>query len=308
MKRRWLVVAASLALLALAIYLLDWVRLREGLGRVSPGPMALAILLTIVIQGVLALRWAMIVGRSATISWPRHLRTYLFASFLNSFTPANLGADVYRVAVLRGSAGGVAPLLAAVVQERLLGLATYFAAYLICLALALTAVPPSGRAIFLMAAVVAAAGLGAIALAPWLLRQLARWRSLARMAGRMLAFGASALDLRAVPAPAGVTLLSAIAWVLWLVAVAVIADDLDLDLSLPLLGAIIALTELLRLLPVSFQGIGVREGSFALLVHSVGGDAALGFLVGAIAYLAVSVTQLLCVPLSWLAGRMELNR
>ena len=60
-----------------------------------------------------------------------------------------------------------------------------------------------------------------------------------------------------------------------------------------MVGAIAVLTELIRFVPISFQGIGLREGSFALFVGLAGGEPEAGFVVAGLAYLGMSVSLVL---------------
>jgi hypothetical protein len=69
----------------------------------------------------------------------------------------------------------------------------------------------------------------------------------------------------------------------------VVASPLNLGLPIALLAMIVSLTEIIRLVPISFQGIGVREGVFSALAGLAGSSPASGFVVAAVAYAALSL-------------------
>ena len=54
-----------------------------------------------------------------------------------------------------------------------------------------------------------------------------------------------------------------------------------------------ALIEIVRFVPLSIQGIGIREGGFATLFAFIGFDPETGFTIGLLGYTALSLTQLL---------------
>ena len=85
-------------------------------------------------------------------------------------------------------------------------------------------------------------------------------------------------------------------------AVAVIASRMGLTVPLVLLAAVVSLTELVRLIPVSFQGIGIREGAFSALIGMAGGSPEIGFIVAAVAYAALSIALAVCGVIAWLLG------
>ena len=50
------------------------------------------------------------------------------------------------------------------------------------------------------------------------------------------------------------------------------------------------LVELIRLIPISIQGIGVREGMFAYFCGKLGISPEAGFILGTVSYLALSLS------------------
>lgn len=297
----------SAALLAAALYALDWGALlgvaRETDALRFSGAVALALASFV----FLTLRWLGIVGARVPAPAIEHWRVYFHASFLNSFTPANIGGDVYRVAALRAHAPGVVEIVIALARERLFGLLSFLVGYVLCLAalgLFLPAAYDALDPLFVLALVAVVPAILALAASARALHRAAAWRLLARREGlrRRLEQLARAMVWRS---PADFLRLlgySLLALGAWIGAVALIAGDLGIELALPLVGAIAILTELVRLVPVSLQGIGLREGSFSVLVGLAGGSPESGFVLGAWSYLALSLALLACGPIAWGIG------
>jgi hypothetical protein len=84
--------------------------------------------------------------------------------------------------------------------------------------------------------------------------------------------------------------LSCLAVCVWVLTVHMVTAYLGLHLSWVMLGMIVVLVEFVRLLPVSIQGIGIREGAYAYLFGVIGESSEAGFIVGAISYLALSLS------------------
>jgi hypothetical protein len=87
--------------------------------------------------------------------------------------------------------------------------------------------------------------------------------------------------------------LSLIALFLWILTAQIMAFDLRIDISYLLLGAVVILVELIRLIPITIQGVGLREGMYAYLFRIIGKSPEDGFVLGSVTYLALSLS-LLC--------------
>jgi len=296
----WLKLLGGAVLFGIALALLDWGHLWDGLGKVRLSAMAMALLIMLTIQLVLAVRWILLLNHQVKIPVAAHFRIYLWGMFLNSITPANLGADAYRVTALRSSSDSIAPLIVAVLQERLLGLAIYLITVPVCLLLYAISSDSRPTSEMVLAGLAAIAAIVAIVAAAPLLRLALRFPGADRwsLLQRILQFGDRSVSLRRIPSLARVIGLSIGGWLLWFALVLLIARSIGLALPASLLGAIVSLVEISRLIPLTFQGVGLREGAFALLVAHAGGDPELGFLLGALAYLVVSLAMLLAAPLS----------
>jgi uncharacterized protein (TIRG00374 family) len=297
----------SLLLVGAALYLLDWQALTSVVQKTSVASFFAATVAVLVSLVFLAFRWVRIVDDYVSVPTREHWRVYFYASFLNSFTPANIGGDVYRAAALKRYATGFAGLVVALLRERLFGLLSFLGGYVLCIGL-LWVTGPAALAnldsLYLLALVPIVGAILVLTAGTRLVRFLGKWRWI-RTRDRLSELVAD-LGRAMVLHSAGDFLillcLSLLALAAWIAAVAIIAADLGLTLSIPLLGAIAILTELVRLVPISLQGIGLREGSFSVLVGLAGGSPESGFVLGAWSYLALSLALVACWPIGAAIG------
>ena len=303
----WLRFAAralvSVATLALALALLDWRQLGALIERLDAGALAGSALIDVALLITLAFRWWLMVRPAAPLPFSRHLAIYLGANLMNLLTPANLGGDVYRVVALRkhGEAGELA---VALVRERLIGLIGYFVTFLICATVLWKTVAGAGDGLarpLAVAMAAAAAGLLAVLFGRWLTRRLTRspWlearhrlRTLTRHAHQTLRFG---------PPARATTLfaLTLLGLVLWIAAVWMIARRLTPDVPIVALGAVVVIAEVVRLVPITVQGLGVREAAYAFSFEIIGADGEAGFLIGAAAYLVLAGVHIVAGAIAW---------
>ncbi|MGE5506087.1 MAG: lysylphosphatidylglycerol synthase domain-containing protein [Actinomycetota bacterium] len=295
--------ALGLALAAAALAGLDRDAVAQALSRLQPAGLAAVVLLVALEFPILGWRWILMVGRVAPLPWREHMRLYLVGIFLSSFTPAQVGGDLYRFVRLSGGAEGKAALAAVILRERLLGLATFLGFYLVCLGLALAFRPDAvGPAAPLLLPLGGACAVGLVALAaaaplaervaalsgrPWLAEPLRFLAGAARMGrpGRALVL-------------TGLSLLGGCG--LWAAAVIAVAVQVGAEVPWLFLAMAAVAVELVRLVPLTAQGIGVREAAFAALFAAAGFSAEQGFVVGAVAYVAASLAMLL----AGVAGRL----
>ncbi len=273
---RWV---ASIALLALALILLDWPSLTDAARKLTLVAFAAAVLLACLPSLPLVARWHWLTA--ADSGWYASSARYLYANLLNSISPANIGGDVYRFFAFRSAERDGAALVALLVRERLLGLASMLSGLLIGAAGMLIASAHPQEWLVRAMALGAAAGLAALPLLSTIIERVPvpeSWRAHLR----------AALAIRAPARDAALFGWSLAALALWLVAVKFVAAQLGLDISWAALLAVLTATELVRMIPVTIQGIGLREGTFATLCGAFGYAQETGFVVGAVAYLALS--------------------
>ena len=303
-RAQFLKLLVSLGLLAAAFFLLDLRKLIDALREFDPWMFSYAVLISCLVNGVLALRWHQIILKVAPLPLLEHMKLFFYGTFLNSFTPANVGGDAYRLVALRAHAPGSGPVFTALVRERFLGLFSFLSGYLICLGALWffdSATLGGAGKIFLHAGVFIMIGTVALVLSSPLLAFLAGW-SRDRPLRWLTAAFSSFSEAARIDSPVGfgkLLALSLLALSGWFLTVWVIARGLGLELHWAHLGAIVILVELLRLIPVSIQGIGVREGSYAYLFGASFQTPEVGFILGTISYLALSLSLLIGGLIGW---------
>jgi uncharacterized protein (TIRG00374 family) len=249
--------------------------------------------------GVLACRWLIIVQPLARRPVREHVEHYFFATFLNTFTPANIGGDAYRILSLRSPEQGASPVIIAVVRERVSGLLSYLLA---CPLVAMFAyLTHSQSGCFLPApieaAVIASSAVAmALLVAPLVTTQIARMRLIQQrpLLLKTLSLLEEGMRFSSLGRLSAVLALSFIGVALWITAVKIVAMDLTLVIPWPELGLVVILSELLRMLPTTIQGVGMREAAFAYLVGQLGSSPEAGFVLGATSYLILTGALALC--------------
>jgi glycosyltransferase 2 family protein len=259
----------SLALLGLLFYKLGAADLWAALRTADPLWLLAGALLVLVALAVSAWKWQLLlVAQGLEVPVPALFGSYLVGLFFNNFLPSNIGGDVVRVHDVAKRTGQASAVAASVIAERLLA----------GLALALTA---AGALLFsaeytaqvgpsIGVALLVFAGLIALVLSPgvrgWLERVLpaGRAQALSRVAHEMNA------ALRNRSAVAQVMVLSfafqaAVVLVAWAAFVA-----LGVPVSLGACFLFIPIISAIQLVPISLNGLGVREGAYVLFFGSIG--------------------------------------
>lgn len=297
----------SIAVLAVAGSMIDWQVLFDAMRRYDPFHLLIAGIAALAILFFLAIRWAVMAAEVAPGEGIRHFRNFLFGICINSVTPANIGSDVYRFATLHrdGQKWRVVGLL---VQEKILLLIGYL---LTCgAALAWAGLGGETRTVghrdmVLGAAVLCGLGAAALFVAPSLIRLIARHRLLYGRVAAWLAGLGRLVELgkprRVLPLIA-LTLLSIAAW---LVAVTAVSRGLNITLSMPLVWLAAIVADMARWAPFSLQGIGVRESAFAGMFLLFGADPSLGFAIGGIAYLMLTLAMIAAGGLAFVVDAAE---
>jgi uncharacterized membrane protein YbhN (UPF0104 family) len=272
----------TLAAAGVLVAVVDWGVLLGLLRGMSAAGLLCAFLLGWATHALLGIRWFVIARARMAGNLLFHFGVYWRASLFNFFTPAALGADVFRVLTLRGGAVGPGVVTALIVRERFTGLAGYLASYLGALTLAQPAAPFFSRLAPFMA-------VGLLALG-------AAWAALPR-AGRMLGsklgvrYGTPFLQLAAaLPEWRGRDLLLALALTLfacatWFMMVMVLARELGSELGFGAAAMTAVIGELVRILPLSIQGVGLRESAFGYAFHAAGLRFESGVATGGVVYL-----------------------
>lgn len=280
-RRRW----AVLVRMAVSLALLGWVLTRADLRQVSrtfavgeSGWLLVVMALFPLAPLLTAARWQLLLqAQGHRLPLPYLLESCLAAIFARQFLPSTVGGDAlracdsWRAGVPRGRA------LLTIVLDRALGLVVVFlfAAYgVIVLG---SRMPGGGRVAVALGAVTVLGA--AVLLALWRLaprRERGSSWPAAGLApvGRLLASAAAAAnELRGQPAVIlRAVLLSFLLQVEVVTLYWLLGRALVLDLSWLRFAAVTPLAVVVMMLPVSINGIGLREGVLVLLLGLVGID------------------------------------
>ncbi|HWP43046.1 MAG TPA: lysylphosphatidylglycerol synthase transmembrane domain-containing protein [Blastocatellia bacterium] len=273
-------VVIGVGALVLVLYKSDARGLVEAFKTTRLSLMPLALLATVAVQWLMAYRWAVILGvKFPQVRTHRLFVYYLIAAFFSNFVPGGaVTADVTRLVYAGRETGDRPFILSTLVYERVVGMFTLLMFGLGAM-LASRTYRPSDGWFYVGEAVL---GLGFLASAALMSDYVAsRLIRLCRRLGARLGLDrigeAAARTLEAISwlrryklifvATVALSVLVRLVWSLGCYAVAV---AMGLDLGLPVVFAFISLVDLIRLLPISVGGIGVRELTLIALFANVG--------------------------------------
>jgi uncharacterized membrane protein YbhN (UPF0104 family) len=296
MRKRWWSIARvfiSLGLLTFVLLTIGLERIGRTLLQAQPGPLLIAFSFFVAGVVVRAVRWrALVLALDLNVPLGRLVYLYFVGTFFNTFLPTGFGGDVVRVLELSQDAQTTV-VFGTVVLDRLTGLLVLFAMALLALPFTVGLLPLQ---IWLTVGAVATAGLiaGGLVLQGSWLRRLGRWLpgplSLTGEGPLSRAYDAvTACGWRAVGAALFYSLIfnSLLVLLNYLAARAV-----GMHLSLTYFLVFVPVLSLALTVPISFGGLGVREGVAALLFTQVGVDEALAVAFSLAVYAIGRITGL----------------
>lgn len=266
---RILRIAISLIVLAIVIVNVGTENLLGALRSIDLRWFALAVLIHLAGLVIRTWRWSMLIAALGTpIAFGRLLYLYLAGTFFNTFLPTGIGGDVVKIIELSPQRGG-AQAFSTVLADRLTGI---LGSSLIALVVAIVDpadVPPDVRAIVI--AVSAGVLLASLLLTqrPLLDRVLTRLPFWSKLPKKLIKLY-EALTSYSLGAIARSTLIS-LPFTLTLIGTQyALALGLGVDAPIRYFALFIPMVALIQLLPISFNGLGVREGAFQVLFGTVG--------------------------------------
>ena len=298
----------SLALLALAFWGLDLQAITQAVGNLSVASAILVVLLLLIEFPILGGRWIVLMA-GQNISTYRLMRGYFIAAFFSAFTPAQIGADAARYFDLKKTGVSGSFLVGVMMRERVMGLASFIYFFLFCMIVVMIQglVIPAAVSQIALGVVPIMIGAGILAafghlLLPLVIARANRW-------------GGGWTARLNVAATALLTKLPNNKWwsawffsvvggcLLWTAAVWLVNRDIGPDIPFAVIGMIAVLVELVRLVPITIQGIGVREAAYAYCFQIMGHAPENGFVVGAVAYALASLAVILIGVIGYILPR-----
>jgi len=256
---------------------IDIPALTSGFQRVGLLTLAFALFLQILIILLTATRWWILLPRSKhEVPFIRIFPSYYLGAFLNNFLPTSFGGDAGRIFHLRNSGLSLNILVSSSVVDRAVGLATIFSVGILGLLLSSKIFIPDTSKIILIGCF-----FFGIMLAGWLLsvrggyflETLEKKYSHTRVRGWFLKVLRDCYSYREnwISLLLAV-LLSLSAYALVILSYYLIGVGLGLDISMYTYLVTIPAIFLASSLPISFGGLGVREGTLVAVLISVGTD------------------------------------
>jgi hypothetical protein len=229
---------------------------------------------------------------------------YLAGQFVGNFLPSTIGGDVLRVSRLSATAPGAASF-ASVILERLTGWIV-----LPVLTLAGLALHPSLLGLGMASRLALGLSLGTLTLLAGILIVAGSPRLAGRFAaheGRTAFIGAVHLGVQRLQrhpaAAAGVLGVATVYQLSTVVAVYLATRALGLHLPLAAVLAFAPVVAIAQVLPVSLNGLGVREGAFVVFLGPLGVSAGQAIAVGLLVYAMTLAVSVLGAPAFAVGGR-----
>lgn len=304
---RGLKLAAGLALLLVPFAFVDWAATLAALAGAAPLPLVLALLALSANIPLSALKWTLLLHvQGIRPGFLAALQAYWIGSFFSNYLPSNVSGDVVRLVVLRAE-GRRAEAASSILVERLIGLVVLVALAVLALTLRPAYFDRFGLLELLWLLVLGLAGTMALALVAG--EPLGRW--LQRCAGgrngiayRLMAIVARVALALAVYRRRPMVVLGALALSLPFYGILILFQYLilgALGASLPLaeVALIAPLVQLVGLLPLAPNGLGLVEGAFVLFFVQAGVAPEVA-LAGALLRRILSVAVSLVGGLIWL--------
>ena len=254
--------AVSALLLGWIAWHTDWERVRQSFVNLRVELWLAAVGILVVCQAISARRWQLF-ARELRFDRPLHrlLGYYLIGMYFNLLLPTSVGGDVMRAWYLDGGSGRKLASFAAVLLDRINGLIV-----LIAMACAAVALSPERLPAWITWSVW---GIGASALVGLAsLPLLVRLEVLPQGRRQQLQTMVQALHARRPLVEA--TLWSAVVQIANVLFVWLIGLALSIDVPPAYYFIFVPMVSLLTLLPISVNGMGVREGGVALFLVPFG--------------------------------------
>jgi uncharacterized membrane protein YbhN (UPF0104 family) len=271
-KNLWLRIGGSIALLSFVGWWTDWRRVGEAFQRLDWRFWLAALALHVATQVVSTWRWRMFareLGLGGTFR--EYLSYYFVGMFFNLVLPTSVGGDVVRAWYLAHRPGPKTgqrmPAFVSVLADRVSGVVVL--AFVACVATALCpiALPPVITYTVIGVGVAAAAGVIGLPILNWLLHQPRFATKRLHHLQRLTAGGVAYYRNRRLIA--GTTAISVVVQVNSVIVMALIGLGLGLPVPPLYYGILMPLMTLLTLLPVSVNGVGLREMSTVLILKQL---------------------------------------
>lgn len=275
-RSRWKPVvraAVSAVILGGLAFKMDWEHVSESFAAMRWIDWLAAVAIYVVAQILSAVRWQWL---SRTLGFQRPLSAYIggyfVGMFFNLLLPTSVGGDAIRAVRLNASSGRKMAALLSVLLDRLSGLLVLLGLACVAVMICPTPLPLWMKLLIGAAAFAAIIGLATL---PLVIRILSRLNGQRPSIARLRRFAVSLRDALVVFSGrprlvVAATVLSVLIQLSGVVQVALIGRATGADVPLSVYGVAVPMVALLTLLPVSLNGMGVREAGMVLFLQPAG--------------------------------------
>jgi glycosyltransferase 2 family protein len=262
----WLKICLSVGLLYYLFTLIDVDRLLEQLREVDLRYLLIGFLLLVAQIGISSTKWQIILRSDGVLMrLPFLIKTYMIGNFLSLFLPTSFGGDIYRVLAVRGINRDLAKSTSSVLFDRLTGVGALVSIGMFAY-LALPDQPYEPLVLVIYVLGVAAFLIVSSETVIGIIN--ASKVSLVKKIGKVLV---SFRNYRRDPRNLALVIPLAFIFQLNIVFInKVYTLALGLDVPLSVLLVIIPLIYLTEILPISINGLGVRESAFGFFFVLIG--------------------------------------
>jgi glycosyltransferase 2 family protein len=282
---------------------------------VSIGTFLIAIAINLLTFAIMGHRWYVLTANALQSSYGYQMAVYYKATFLNTFTPANLGGDAYRLIMLENKENIRGKIFRLLLRERLLGLYGYISIFIIAYILIFViwndfSLSTDNPYLYGLAASVSIITLSLLLRQVEMLirikvRNLLDVEKSSKIEG-WLQILVELISIKTVGVPMALTFIGIL---VWMASFLIVGYGMGIFIPSMQLIAVITLVEMIRLIPITIQGIGLRESTFAYLLSYFGHNLEQCFAIGLIAYLALSISIILCGPIGyvvmWMSNKID---
>ncbi len=306
--KRLLRLAVSAAILGGLAAKTDWAQVSSAVRGLRWSVAFAAFAVLIAAQVVSAVRWQWL-ARPLGFNGPlrQYVAAYFVGMFFNLLLPTSVGGDAVRAVYLNAGSGRKVAAVLSVLLDRLSGLLVLLG--VACIAALVCPVPLPAWVQLAVGGAAAAAVIG-LSLSPWIAKAAC---GLAAKDGKIARIGKLAASMRDAMSVyrseprllVSSTALSALVQASSVIQVGLLGQAIGLDVPWALYGVAAPMVALLTLLPVSLNGMGVREAGMVLFLAPAGVPAGSAMtvaflwffvqtaagLLGAVVYLAAGSKQ-----------------
>lgn len=295
---RLLKIAVSAVLLALLLWRIDLDDIGATLKSVSWGLLALGTGIFIFTNLVSAWKWQLVIrAQGARVSYGYLAALFYIGLFFNNFLPTNFGGDVVKAFKLSRVTGNAADAAGSVVIDRVTS----------TIALLTIAAVPALLELRLLGTRMALVVLAMLLAAVLIVVFFASERFARRLSGlkflsfdplgvrrHLRSFYYSLNDFKRHRGTLAAVMLISLAYQgLQIMTVYVLALSLGIEVSLIYYFLFIPIVLAVGMLPVSLNGLGVREGAWVVLFGQVGVAAAQAFTMSVLSFFVMTVVSLI---------------